>query len=215
MGKYNGPKDSRTPEERAEQNRINGAKAAEVNKNKIAYPESDPHPVETDLADMYADIYDPRAKIDPNLKIHAASCFMLTGTVEGTARMTGLDHRLISEWKNRSQWWPEVLQKIKHEKQDELDARFTDLIHTVADKIKDRLDNGEEVVTKDGIVKKQLGGRDLATMLNTLYDKRSMVRGDPTSITKRESPDDVMKGLRKEFAEIAQRVMDTKVVNDK
>lgn len=209
------PKSKKTKEEKAEISRANGKKAAPVNKKSVGvYEKSEPMDLETGLADMYADIYDPRAKIDPNLKIHAASCFMLTGTVQGTARMTGLDHRLISEWKNKSLWWPEVLQKIKHEKQDELDSTFTALIHDVADSLKDRLDNGEEVVTKDGIIKKQLGGRDLTTMLNTLYNNRAMLRGDPTSISRKETSDDVMQGLRKEFGNIAKKVMDTKVVSE-
>lgn len=208
------PKSKKTKEEKAEISRENGKKAAAVNSASRPYEESAPMDLETGLADMYADIYDPRAKIDPNLKIHAAACFMLTGTVKGTARLTGLDHRLISEWKNKALWWPEVLGKIKQEKQDELDSKFTHLIHTVAEGIEDRLTNGEEVITKDGIVKKKLGGRDLTTMLNILYDKRSMMRGDPTSISRRESADDVMQGLRGEFKDIAKKVMDSKVVSD-
>jgi hypothetical protein len=205
------PKPRKSKEEMAEISRENGKKAP---KGKVAYPKSGALKLETGLADMYADIYDPRAKVDPNLKIHAASCFMLSGTVSGAARLSGLDQRLISAWKKDALWWDPVLAAIKHEKQDELDSKFTALIHDAADALSDRLKNGEEVVTKDGIIKKKLGGRDISMMLNTLYNNRAMLRGDPTSITRKESSDDVMQGLRKEFASIAKDVMDTKVVSD-
>jgi len=213
MAEYNGPKDSRSPEERAEQNRINGAKATKKNK-QLVYPESDPYPIETSLADLEADIYDPRAKVDPELKIHAAMSFLMTGTVKDTARITGLDHRLISEWKNKSQWWPTVLEKLRKEKQDELDAKMTDVIHKGIVAIKDRIDNGEEVITKDGIVKRQLGGRDLSTILSSLFDKRAALRGDPSNITRRENASDIMGSLREEFSKIAEDALDKKVVSD-
>jgi hypothetical protein len=215
MPKYEGPADSRSPEQRAEQNRINGAKATEVNKRSVdVYPKSEPIYLETSLADLEADIYDPRAKVDPEMKIHAAMCFMSTGTVKDCARLTGLDHRLISEWKNKSQWWPTVIEKLRKEKQEELDAAFTEVIHDAAGALKDRIQNGEEVVTKDGIIKKKLGGRDLSTILANLYDKRAALRGDPSSITRRETATDVMDQLRSEFTEIAKQALDKKVVSD-
>lgn len=207
-------KSSKTKEEAAAISRANGAKAKKINAKGSCYETSAPMVVETALADMYADIYDPRAKVDPNLKIHAAMCYMMTGTVTGAAKLTGLDHRLISEWKNKAQWWVPVLAKVKQEKQDELDAAFSEVIHNATNELKDRIQHGEEVVTKDGIVVRRLGGRDLATILNTVYDKRSMVRGDPTSISRKETSDDVMDKLRKEFETIAENTINKKVVSD-
>lgn len=211
------PKSKKTPEEKAEISRANGAKAADKNR-KMVYEKSDPIEISSsDMADMLADIYDPRAKVAPELKIQAAFCFMMTGTVKGTSDLTGLDHRLISEWKNKSQWWDTVLAAVKKEKQDELDAKFTEAIHIAVDELKDRLDNGDEVVVKSGdqseIVKKAVGARDVAGILKTLYDSRSMLRGDPTSITRKETSEDIMVKLRKEFEQIADAKLDAKVVS--
>ncbi len=193
--------------------RENGKKAA-VKNCTLAYPKSDPVVMESDLADMYADIYDPRAKIDPEMKIHAAMCFMMAGTVTGCANLCGIDSRTISNWKNKSQWWDAVLAKVRKEKQDELDAALSEVIHTSVDALKDRLKDGDEVVTKDGIVRKQVGGRDLATILSTLYDKRSMVRGDPTSITRKETSADVLSNIRDEMEKIADARFNVKVINE-
>lgn len=200
-------------EELAEISRENGKKSAEVGK-EVIYEVSAPMELETDLADLHADIYDPRAKIAPELKIHAAYCFMEFGTVTAASKACGISHQLLSEWKSKALWWTPVLMKIRKAKQDELDSMFTGMITKTATQLLDRIEHGEEVVTKDGIVLKQLTGRDLASILNTLYDKRSMLRGDPTSISAKTTSQDVLQDLRKEFAAIAEGVLEKKVVHE-
>lgn len=211
------PKSTLTKEQKRDlylSNRKKGQAKIEKYKETPPYEASEPLVVQTDLADMYADIYDPRALVAPELKIQAAVCFMMTGTIKGAAKLSGIDQRLICRWKNESQWWGTVLAKVKKDKQDELDAQLTEVIHETMFALKDRLEVGDEVVTREGIVKRKIGGRDLATILNTLYDKRSMLRGDPTSITRKESSDDVLKKLRGEFESIAKEAMGKTIVGE-
>jgi hypothetical protein len=196
----------------AEISRANGRKNT-GEKARPIFEKSHEMAVDYSVSDMLADIYDPRAHIAPEVKIHAAACFMMTGTVNGAERLSGIDHRTISDWKNNSQWWPTVLSKVRKEKQDELDATLTTLIHKSTDALEDRLENGEEVMTQDGFQKKQLNARDIINSISTLYDKRAMLRGDPTSITHKATSSDVVKELREEFTAIAARAMEAKVVN--
>ena len=213
-------------EEQAAVSRENGKKKPEVRKN-IAYEMSEPMNSEYDVADMMADIYDPRAKIAPEMKIHAAACYFLTGTVQGTARMTGFKHQTISEWKNKAQWWLPVLSKIKKDKNDELDADLTQLIHVTSTEILDRLKDGDSYVTSEYVVKtfgegkeakdklvkqdvlkrKPVTARDLGALLNTIYDKRTMLRGDPTSITVKKDQTKLLDDLRASMRELAAEAM--------
>ena len=202
------PYHTKTKEERAEQARINGAKTANLPRDGYlkAAPVKEPDPTEYDL---YTDIYDPRAKYPPEIKIQAATCYMLTGTLAGASRMTGLRQETIWDWKNNSQWWDSILTKVRKEKQDELDAKLSGLIHEASQQIEDRILNGDEVLVKksDGnhdFMNKKMSGKDLTTALGTLYDKRTMLRGDPTSITRRETPADMLNALRDEFANMAK-----------
>lgn len=204
---------SLSKEELAEVSRENGRKSA-IKHNETVYEVSEPIDLETDLADLHADIYNPNAKVAPEMKIHAAYCFMETGTVTAAAKMCGIKHQTLSEWKNKSLWWTPVLTKIKKAKQDELDSMFTNMINKTATELLDRIEHGEEVNTKDGLITKRLGGRDLANILNTLYDKRSMLRGDPTSISAKTTSQDVLQDLRKEFSQIAEGVLNQKVINE-
>ena len=176
----------------------------------------------TNLADMYADIYDPRAKVPPEFKIRAAVCYMITGTVNGVERMTGISHQTVAAWKNKSQWWPLVMAKVKKDKQDELDAEITTLIHKSTSELHDRLENGDEVLLKDGSgetasvesFNRKLSGKDIASIINTLYDKRAMLRGDPTSITAKATSGDVIQELKKTFEKIAETAYNKKVISE-
>ena len=203
-------KSRKSKEELAQISRENGAKN-KGKKAELAHEKSEKMPVEYSVGDMLADIYDPRAMIAPEMKIQAAACFMMTGTVNGAERLSGIDHRTISDWKNNSEWWPTVLQKVRKEKQDELDAKLTSLIHLSTDALEDRLANGEEVITKDGFQLKQLNARDIINSISTLYDKRAMLRGDPTSISRQTTSSDVVNDLRQEFAKIAERAAEKKL----
>lgn len=222
VGKTGKPYQTKTKEERAEQSRINGSKSTRLPRDgyKKAISVKEPDPTEYDL---YADIYDPRAKYTPDLKIQAATCYMLTGTLSGAARMSGLRKETIWDWKHNAQWWDSVLTKVRKEKQDELDANLSGLIHDATAKIADRIANGDSVLVRDSngkhdFMTKPMSGKDLTTALGTLYDKRTMLRGDPTSITRRETPADMLNALRDEFANMAKAAakaeLDKTVVND-
>jgi len=213
-----------TREESAAISRRNGKMSPEA-RSAEAYEKSMPMVLPEDgldMSDMYADIYDPRAKVAPELKIQAAVCYMITGTVNGVERMTGIKHQTVAEWKNKSQWWPLVLAKVKKDKQDELDAEITALIHKSTFELHDRLENGDEVLLKDGSgetasvesFSRKLSGKDIASIINTLYDKRAMLRGDPTSISAKATSTDVIEELKKTFEKIAETAYTKKVVSD-
>jgi hypothetical protein len=80
--------------------------------------------------------------------------------------------------------WVDILDQAKRERQAELDAKFTKIIHKATDEIMDRLDNGDEVLTKNGeIRRKRIAGREAAWIVGVITDKRAVIRGLPTNIT--------------------------------
>lgn len=221
----------KTKEELAEISRQNGRLSAD--KNASAYPAaSEPYNPDYSVEDMYADIYDARAKIAPEVKIHAATAYFATGTIEGASRMTGLSHQTISAWRQQAEWWTPVLSKIRKEKNDELDAEITGLIHKTTINLISVLEEGEpqyyqgkpvEIPEKDEngkptgkevLARKPVGGRDLAAILNTLYDKRTMLRGEPTSIRAVQDKGALMQELRGEFSKMAEKELNKRVVSE-
>ena len=158
--------------------------------------------------DYYTDIYDPRAIYSAEQKIQAAGAYLVTGTCKASAKICGISHQTISSWKNKSEWWPSVISKLKKDKQDELDAIMTGLIETLSVAMADRIDNGDEYFDSrtGSLYRRKMSGKDVVTSLAILYDKRAMLRGDPTSITQKISSGDQMKLLKDEFTKIAKDI---------
>tara|TARA_R110000868_G_scaffold35667_1_gene127601 strand:- start:224 stop:958 length:735 start_codon:yes stop_codon:yes gene_type:complete len=216
-------------EELAEISRENGKRSAETSAMS-AYEKSLPVEMDYAIEDMYADIYDPRARIAPEYKIHAAAAFFVTGTVDGASRITGLPHQTISEWKNKAEWWQPTLMKIRKEKNEELDAELTALIHKTTAELLTRLTEGEQqyykgepvtVLSQVGDeepklipIMKPIGGRDLAAILNIISDKRTMLRGEPTSIRQTQDKGILMDELRAEFTRMAAGANAGRIVSD-
>ena len=92
-------------------------------------------------------------------------------------------------------------------KQDELDSKFTSIVHSVLDKVTDRIENGDEKLRSNGdIVKVAIGGKDLSVIASIFYDKRALLRGDPTSRVEKSTNKDQMKLLQDKFEDIAKQL---------
>lgn len=159
-----------------------------------------------------SDLYSPFGKWSPEDKIAAASAMMICGSSPKAAshlkRHYGLEiaESTIRWWAAEASWWPDLMKVLRKEKDEELDAMQTDMIHKSAEELQDRLDQGDEVVTKDGdVVRKAVGARDLAIIHGTLYDKRALKRGDPTSKVER-SDSEALAQLAEQFSNFAKKM---------
>lgn len=111
------------------------------------------------------------------------SHYAVLGNTVKVAELTGIPRGTIQGWKGSSSWWVEELSKIKHEKQEEIDANLTRIIHKATESLENRIDQGDAFVKKDGdLGLKPITGRDLATITGIIFDKRQILRNLPTSI---------------------------------
>lgn len=146
-------------------------------------------------------------------KIQAASTYLLCGNVYQTATSCGLTVNTISDWKTRSSWWPQLMEDLRKEKQDQLDAVLTVAIDSLVDKLKVRLDEGDPYVKKDGTVGfLPVKTKDLAVTMAVLYDKRALVRGEATSI--RKDSNESLKSLEEKFKSIALSMKEKDVISE-
>ena len=82
---------------------------------------------------------------------------------------------------------------------------MTSIIHFAGEELIDRLQNGDEVITKDGDVRqKKIGAKDLAWIMSIIHDKRALLRGDPTSRTEKIDTAKILDDMAKRFAEMGQ-----------
>lgn len=144
-------------------------------------------------------------------KFEVCYTYFLTQNMKKVEEVTGVPYASCQGFKNKSAWWKEVYAYIKRMKNEELDGKLSAAIDLATKELVDRLTEGDEHITKDGdIVKRRVSAKDSATIVAILFDKRAMLRGDPSTNMKKESTDSLLKSLGKEFAKFAGKDTNTK-----
>lgn len=118
----------------------------------------------------------------PEDRLNAAYTYVLTGSIIQTSQVTGIPERTLKDW-IKSEWFQELMLEAKERKQEELDGQWTGLIHLIANRLEERVKNGDPIVDrKSGEVSYiPVKAKDLAIINSILIDKRAMARGEPTS----------------------------------
>jgi len=135
-----------------------------------------------DLIKVIADSAPPQGvRIPPEQKIAACALWTVLGSSAKVSRVLGINERTIRHWYHEP-WWAIATREIRKTKNEELDATLTGLLEATVHEISDRLRNGENILDKNGELRKvPVNTRTLATTLGVVYDKRALLRGDPTS----------------------------------
>lgn len=136
----------------------------------------------------------------------AAAHYVVTGKNTAVERLTGIPNQTISDW-HKADWWQKLLGRIREEKQDEIDALYTDFIHKGVNAQLDRLENGDYVLDKKGNqVRKPVSLRDVTMSVAISFDKRQIGRNLPTTISATNS--NALKELQAQFQALTGRVVE-------
>ncbi len=136
----------------------------------------------------------------------AIAAYATTGVMTRVAELVNIPVSTLYGWR-KCEWWETLLTRIRDEKADELDAMLTENIHLAGEQIKDRLTDGDYLVSKDGALKrKPVGARDLALVQAISFDKRALGRNQPTSISGNSK--DELKKLQDQFQALAGKTVE-------
>lgn len=93
-----------------------------------------------------------------------------------------IPERTVNDW-THSDWWEDELAVIREENKDLIRASITRIVTKGFDNIEDRIENGDEYITKDGQKdRKKASLRDLGTVTGIAFDKLRLLNNEPTSI---------------------------------
>jgi hypothetical protein len=112
----------------------------------------------------------PGSQYTNEQRIQAATTFLTLGNIQKTSEAVNIPKRTLQDWRN-TEWWIELINRIRAEKKDEFDAGFTRIIEKCTKTIENQLDSGE------------VKARDAATIMGISFDKRQILNLQPTSIT--------------------------------
>lgn len=134
-------------------------------------------------------------------RIAAVVAWMVTGSMYKAEKYCNVPADTIARWKRESEWWPVLTQQVKKEKNDELEAMMTGILHQSLEGIMERLTEGDTFYdSKDGTTYKlPVKAKDAAVISAVLFDKRQLLRGDVTSRTEKVSTEQRLGKLKDQF----------------
>jgi len=162
--------------------------------------------------ELFEDIVGNNTKYTPEERIMAATYYAVTGSSLQASEKCGqagthIPASTIRKWKNTTSWWKPVLHEVRKSKQEELDAKLTSIIMEGADKLEDRVRNGNiKLNPRTGELNRipMTSGELAKDAVGIPYDKRALMRGDPTSRTEKVDPKLMLEDLAKQFVKIVE-----------
>jgi len=135
-----------------------------------------------------------------DVRREACLAYMLCGDSDRAGKLVGVPGRTIRDWLHES-WWFSMTEQLMDRYRVEIDSRLTRVLDLALAELQDRLENGDEVVGKDGSkTRRRVSARDAALIYAITIDKRELLRGRPTSRTERVD----LSAVRREMREIIE-----------
>jgi hypothetical protein len=152
---------------------------------------------------LYKEIIGRNTKYTPQQRIGACAQYMVTGSSRAVERLNGIPASTVRAWM-LDPWWKELSREVRKAKQDELDAKLTGIIMKATVQLEDRVDNGNDVLDKNGELRKvPMNSSQLAKdAIGIIYDKRALVRNQATSIVEHKDDKTILRDLATQFVKI-------------
>lgn len=148
-------------------------------------------------------------------RIKAATVYAVTGKAVEVERITGIPAYVVRTWKTK-EWWPQIIERIRQDKDDELDAKFTKIVDKTIDVIQDRLEHGDYVYDnhKGEVIRKPMNGKEVAVVTSIFVDKRELLRRKESHNTEQASIKDRLERIAQDVRKLASgaKVIDGEVV---
>jgi hypothetical protein len=122
----------------------------------------------------------------------------------------------LTKWKH-ALWWNELVDDIQSGDNQKADNKMSKVIDRALDIIVERLEQGDyQYDQKTGkLVKVPLKARDLERISSGLFDKRQLLRKQPTNIKADTlTQTDRLLQLAEQFAKFAGKPVEEKVINE-
>jgi hypothetical protein len=154
---------------------------------------------------------------DQKKQLEVVTTFLATGSNAETSRMCNVPLATVIRWKQQD-WWPTLVSEIQGGEGQKQDNKMSKAIDKALDMLLVRIDEGDyQYDQKTGrVVKIPLKARDLERVASGLFDKRQLIRKQPTNIkVDSVNQTDRLLKLAEQFAVFAgQKVPEEKIVNE-
>ena len=113
--------------------------------------------------------------------VRAATAYAETGSLITTSEMCGQSYGTIQAYQKLG-LFQEIFDKVRKEKFSEIQARLSRIVDLASLALADRIENGDEYVTKDGSIgRKSMSGKDLAIVMGITIQRGMEMSGTAPS----------------------------------
>ena len=140
-------------------------------------------------------------------KVELITTYIATGSLLMACGICKVPYATAKRWKTQP-WFQEMIDNIQAEETTKLDAKLSGIVSKTLDVIVDRLEGGDYILdSKSGTVKRvPVKMRDAKSVMTDLFDKRQLIRKQPTQITESQTVDKRLAMLAENFAQFVERV---------
>jgi hypothetical protein len=139
-------------------------------------------------------------------KVETATLYAALGDVKATAKLAKVPVEQVEKWQDE-EWWLLTLAKVKRNQNSVLDVKASTIVDKAMDQLLNRVEQGDHILNiKTGeIVQIPMSGRDLSVVAGTIFDKRQLIRGEATKISKAVNSEEFLEKLADKFKEFARQ----------
>ena len=121
---------------------------------------------------------------DKRKQLAAVTTYLATGSIAETSRICNIPYRTVQSWKLDSDWWQQTIDEIQSGENQKTDVKMSKVIDKTLEMLMSRIEEGDyQYDQKTGrLVKVPLKARDLERISSGLFDKRQLIRKQPTNI---------------------------------
>ena len=148
-------------------------------------------------------------------QLEVVTTYLATGNLTETSRLCNIPLITIKKWKYNSEWWDKLVSDIQNAEGQKTDNKMSKVIDKALDMLVSRIEDGDyQYDQKTGrLVKVPLKARDLERVAAGLFDKRQLIRKQPTNIKSDPAGQtDRLLKLAEQFAEFAGQSKKTEVL---
>lgn len=150
-------------------------------------------------------------------RVEAATAHAMGLSAPMIAAATGVPAQTIRHWR-MADWFKDLVEEIRREDDNTVDAKLTKIVSKSLDSIVDRLENGDFMFDKEigQFVRRPVNTKDMTRIADVMFDKRNLLRGKPTAISvKTEQISDRLLKIAAEFEKfVTAKVIEAEVITD-
>lgn len=154
------------------------------------------------MSSMYSD----------NFKLKVLTTYLATGNYLLTAKIFNISEHTIREQWSKQNWWHDTIDQIKDAEHVELDSKLKKIVEKSLSSLEDRLEKGDMIFTKDGLMRVPVKARDLNNILKESFNQRVVLLKEKNAKEHQivvEKQQDRLIRLAEEFAKIAHNKIPT------